>query len=276
MKPSEIMLDLGRPVAYYSGFAKKWGPAAGVFFSQMFYWTGKQKDTDGWIYQTQEEIEEDTGLSPDSQQTARKKLLAVGVLEEKRSRIEHKIYYRINAKKLNEIFEGQSENLRLGNRSNSDSLKGTSETTTENTEIPVPGKEPGTTLKPTNAIPVKCYDPDEPEITKKVGRITKKTNDPRLFPFAQEVASLCSLALGNGADGELFRAAKLLCAGVNAPKTPQDLRPFFAKGGKVYSEWPWNSGERLKPMDIVKHWPRLSGAIKPPKAQPKRIYAEEI
>lgn len=154
----------------------------------------------------------------------------------------------------------------------------TETTIPENTrDIPVPGKEPGTTLKPTNAIPVKFYDPDEPEITKKVGRITKKANDPRLYPFAQEVASLCSLALGNGADGELFRAAKLLCAGVNAPKTPQSLRPFFAKGGKVYSEWPWSSGERLKPMDIVKHWPRLSGAIKPPElASRKRVYAEEV
>jgi hypothetical protein len=278
MKPSDILLDLGHPVAYYSGFAQRWGPAAGVFFSQMFYWTGKQRDADGWIYRTQEEIEEDTGLSPDSQQTARKKLLAVGVLEEKRSRIEHKISYRINTDKLNEIFEGQSENLRLGNRSIPVSLKGTTETTTETTEIPVLGTEPKTIIKPSNASPVKCYDPDEPEITKRDNNIKKKDNrDPRLYTFAAEIASLCSLALGNGADGELFRAAKLLCAGVGAPNAPKELLPFFGKGGTLYREWPWNAGERLKPMDIVKHWPRLSGAIKPPEvASKKRVYAEEV
>ena len=135
MKPSDIMLNIGRPVAYYAGFAKRWGPAAGAFFSQMFYWTDKQKDKDGWIYKTQEDIEEETGLSQDSQLTARNRLKAAGVMEEKYNRIEHKLYYRVMIDKLNEIFEGQSENPRLGKPTSSDPLKGTTETTTENTKL---------------------------------------------------------------------------------------------------------------------------------------------
>jgi hypothetical protein len=139
MKPSDILLDIGKPVAYYSGFAKKWGPSATVFFSQMFYWHGKGEDKDHWIYKTQEEIEDETGLSADSQQTARNKLKAAGVLEEKHSRTEHRIYYRVCIDKLNEAFGEppitQSVNPRESNRRNPDSLKGTTENTTENTIV---------------------------------------------------------------------------------------------------------------------------------------------
>jgi hypothetical protein len=128
-------------------------------------------------------------------------------------------------------------------------------------------KDSGSGKPPEPIIPgnpvVRSYDPDEVETPRKKIKI-KKSADPRVFPFAQEIASLCSLAVGNGSDGELFRAAKLLVNCSGAPNKPHDLRQYFAKGGKIYHEWPWNKGERLKPMDIVKHWPRLSGAIKPP------------
>ena len=106
----------------------------------------------------------------------------------------------------------------------------------------------------------------------------KKYLLPYNLMMAPEIAKLCSLSLQNGSRSLCFDAADFLRKGINPPKTPFDLHPFFAKGGKIYFEWPWNSGERLKPMDIVKHWPRLSGAIKPPTVKPERNYEkrEEI
>jgi len=266
MKPSDIMLDLGRPVAYYSGFAKLWGPAAGVFFSQLFYWHGKAKDKDQWIYKTQEEIEDETGLSSDSQQTARNRLKAAGVLEEKYNRIEHKLYYRVMVNKLNDIFEGLSENPRLGNRTSSASLIGTTQITAENTRTPGIEKAPipGTPQDDIRKV-VGAYDPDEENKPVRKKAKCKKSADPKLFPWAKEISILCCMPLGNGSDGELFRAAKTLMHGEFPPRCPSDLRPIFAKNGKFFAEWP---SRVLHPMDIPKHWPRLSGAVKPPEAAP--------
>jgi hypothetical protein len=53
-----------------------------ALFRQMTYWTNRSDD-DGWVYKTQEEWEEETGLSR-YEQRARKKLRSIGVLLEKR------------------------------------------------------------------------------------------------------------------------------------------------------------------------------------------------
>lgn len=276
MKPSDIMIQIGRPVAYYTGFARLWGPAAGVFFSQLFYWTGKQIDKDGWIYKTQEEIEDEIGLSADSQQTARNRLKAAGVLEERYNRIEHRLYYRVVLDKLNELFDGgaigeppirESENPRLDNRRTSDSLnRNLTENTAENTETPGTKKAPvpGTPINDKQIV-VRVFDPDEENKPIRKKAKCKKTTDAKLFPWAEEISILCCMPLGSGADGELFRAAKLLVNGKYPPRQPSDLRPIFAKGGKFFAEWP---SRVLHPMDIPKNWPRLSGAVKPPEARP--------
>lgn len=95
--------------------------------------------------------------------------------------------------------------------------------------------------------------------------------------FAPEIAHLCSLSIKNGTRRICFEAAEAMRTGINPPKAPEDLYPFFAKGGTIYREWPWRDGGSLKPMDIVKHWPRLSGAVQPPEVErKKRVYAEEV
>jgi len=103
----------------------------------------------------------------------------------------------------------------------------------------------------------------------------KKQEKPNLFPLAQEIASLCCLSLNNGSRGEIFSAAKLLFYGDNPPASPLDLRQYFAKGGAIYKEYPWSGNGLLKPMDIPKHWPRLSGAIIPPSVKSKSRAREE-
>jgi polyhydroxyalkanoate synthesis regulator phasin len=117
---------------------------------------------------------------------------------------------------------------------------------------------------------VRCFNPDKEEQKPTKKQIRKKEAERKLYPWANEIANLCGLVLNNGANGECFRAAKLLVGSIGAPRKPIDLHPCFAKGGKIYHEWPWNNGTRLKPMDIPKHWPRLSGAIKQPSVHQSR------
>ncbi|MEX9963422.1 DNA-binding protein, partial [Proteus mirabilis] len=42
MRASDLLLDFGRPVAYFPGLVKRFGSVnAVIFFSQIFYWQDK-------------------------------------------------------------------------------------------------------------------------------------------------------------------------------------------------------------------------------------------
>jgi len=89
------------PVAYYRAFAAVGGGVtAGVFLSQLFYWHGKGRDPDGWIYKTQAAWEDETGLSRREQETARRNLRQRGIIEEKLAGIPATLHYRINVDRL--------------------------------------------------------------------------------------------------------------------------------------------------------------------------------
>jgi len=104
IRKEAVIAVLGSPVAYYAVFAKALGNVdAGVFASQFFYWHGKGRDPDGWVYKTQAEIEDETGLTRRNQETARRKLRALGVLEEKCTGLPAKLYYRMNIDVLFEV-----------------------------------------------------------------------------------------------------------------------------------------------------------------------------
>lgn len=98
------MLDFGRPVAYYPGLVKRFGSVnAVIFFSQIFYWQDKT-DSELGVYKSSEDITAETGLSYREQLTARKHLVKRGILDETEKRLEHKIYYRINCDRLDQIM----------------------------------------------------------------------------------------------------------------------------------------------------------------------------
>jgi hypothetical protein len=273
MKPSEIMLDFGRPVAYYPGLCKKLGGVkATVFFCQLFYWHGKQSDRNYWINKTQDEIEEETGLSTREQVSARSELRQRDLLEEKENRLEHKMYYRIKIAELDKLLSEKP----LNQPGSTNRISGIDEShlVNSNTESTIINNTP----QP-RAV-VKSYDPDLKEELNPSTKTAKgvkpvKKIDPGLYPWAKEIALLCSLSLGNGSDGVIFSAAKLVVNCVGAPKAPLDLRQYFAKGGAIYKEYPWSGNGLLKPMDIPKHWPRLSGAIIPPSVKSKSRAREE-
>src|SRR5215207_8200519 len=101
IRKESVIAILGSPIAYYTAFARVLGGVEpGILTSQFFYWYGKGHNPDGWIYKTQAEIEEETGLSRRNQETARKKLRELGVLEERYSGMPAKLYYRLNLDRL--------------------------------------------------------------------------------------------------------------------------------------------------------------------------------
>jgi hypothetical protein len=69
---------------------------AGVFISQILYWTPRTKDPNGWIYKTQADIYEETALTRREQETARRILRNQGVLEEKKAGVPCRLYFRVN------------------------------------------------------------------------------------------------------------------------------------------------------------------------------------
>ena len=104
MKPSEMLKNTGRVIAYRPNLARLFGGViAEVFFEQIFYWQDKT-DSDLGVYKTQEELEVETGLSRKEQETARKLLREKGVLIETYKRLEHRLYYKIDCDKLDELL----------------------------------------------------------------------------------------------------------------------------------------------------------------------------
>jgi hypothetical protein len=104
-----LMEVLRRPIAYHVVFAEvSGGVTSGVFLSQLFYWADRGKDPDGWIYKTQDEWQEETGLSRREQETARKRLKRRGILEEKLAGMPARLHYRINLDHLIELVYAQS------------------------------------------------------------------------------------------------------------------------------------------------------------------------
>ena len=96
MTPSESLRMLGRPIAYHPKLAKLFGSVnAAILFGQLVYWSDKTSHELG-IYKTAEQIEEETGLSPREQKTAREKLVKLKVLTETHKRLEHRLYFKIN------------------------------------------------------------------------------------------------------------------------------------------------------------------------------------
>lgn len=103
MRLTDFLEDIGRPVAYYPSLVKVAGSVgAAILLCQLIYWRGREADPDGWIYKTQAEISEETGLTRFEQEGARKLLREKGILREKFSGVPRKLYFSISLERVNE------------------------------------------------------------------------------------------------------------------------------------------------------------------------------
>ncbi|TCP18082.1 hypothetical protein EV693_10347 [Nicoletella semolina] len=109
MSFSQHLRRLGQPIAYYPQLAKPLGGVtAAVLFGQIFYWQDKTENPLG-VYKTQAELEQETGLGRREQETARKKLVELGILIETHKRLEHRIYFKLDLAKFDALMESIRE-----------------------------------------------------------------------------------------------------------------------------------------------------------------------
>lgn len=117
---------LKRPIAYNPIIAKTFGSVKlGILWSQIYYWSDKTKDPDGWIYKTQTEIFNETALSRKEQETARKLGNKLKVMESTVKGTPPKVNFRIDIDRTIELIEiytnkkgdkrkkGQNKNIQL-------------------------------------------------------------------------------------------------------------------------------------------------------------------
>lgn len=114
--PLQAMLD--RPVAYHSAFAKLGAGATGaLMLSQAVYWSSRTNDSEGWFYKSQVEWEAETGLTRYEQESARKKLVKLGFMQEKKQGLPCKLYYRVDLEKVQSSLDAENQQTSLGKTS---------------------------------------------------------------------------------------------------------------------------------------------------------------
>lgn len=75
---------LSKPIAFHPDLARLFNSMeAAIYWQQLFYWSDKGKRSDGFVFKTKEEIEEETTLTRFQQDKIRRKLEKDGYLETK-------------------------------------------------------------------------------------------------------------------------------------------------------------------------------------------------
>jgi hypothetical protein len=95
-----------RTVGYSPDLARAVGGATiGLFLSQLLFLSDKGANPEGWIYKSEAEMGRETGLSKREQQTARRKLLALGVIQIVRRGFKFTYHFRIVWERLLQVIE---------------------------------------------------------------------------------------------------------------------------------------------------------------------------
>ena len=107
LKAVADLLGGGEVVAYRPVFAHVFGGATpALLLSQFWFWTNTPtvKGRDGWFYKTQREITQETGLTRRETDTARRKLVALGVLSENLRGVPATQHYHLHKERLYQLL----------------------------------------------------------------------------------------------------------------------------------------------------------------------------
>ena len=118
--PQMLLMILDNPIAYHRIYATITGSVtSAVMLSQSMYWTPRTTDPHGWFYKTADEWQEETGLSRREQETARRILKDLQILEEKKQGLPCKLFFRLNLEVLYRlIVDGANQDLTKGKSKN--------------------------------------------------------------------------------------------------------------------------------------------------------------
>jgi hypothetical protein len=95
-----------RVVGYSPDLARMVGGATiGLFLSQLLFLSDKGANPDGWVYKSEAEMGRETGLTKREQQTARRKLLSLGVIAIERRGFRFSYHFMVIWERLYQVIE---------------------------------------------------------------------------------------------------------------------------------------------------------------------------
>ncbi len=96
-----------RVVGYSPDLARMVGGATiGLFLSQLLFLSDKGNNPEGWVYKSEQEMGKETGLTKREQQTARRKLLSLGVIAIMRGGWKNTYHFKVIWEKLYQVIAG--------------------------------------------------------------------------------------------------------------------------------------------------------------------------
>jgi hypothetical protein len=105
----QIVKDMlpNRVVGYSPDLARMVGGATiGLFLSQLLFLSDKGANPDGWVYKSEADMGKETGLTKREQQTARRKLLSLGVIVIMRGGWKNTYHFKVIWEKLYQVIAG--------------------------------------------------------------------------------------------------------------------------------------------------------------------------
>jgi hypothetical protein len=99
-----------RVVGYSPDLARLVGGATtGLFLSQLLFLSDKGHNPEGWIYKSEAEMGKETGLTKREQQTARRKLLSLGVIAIMRGGWKNTYHFKVIWERLYQVITGSQQ-----------------------------------------------------------------------------------------------------------------------------------------------------------------------
>lgn len=106
------------PIVFHRSFVSFGGVTGALLLSQMCYWSKRTQHPESWFWKTQEQWQDETGLTRYEQETARKRLVSCGAISEKKEGIPCKTWFKVNHERIFELIK--SNKLVCGNPASSD------------------------------------------------------------------------------------------------------------------------------------------------------------
>jgi len=95
--PEAIKKILTRPIAFHRCLAEICDSAlTGLFLSQACYWSDVRQEHGGWFYKTRDDWRRETMMSRQEQETARKTLRRLRILNEKHIGLPRRLWFRVD------------------------------------------------------------------------------------------------------------------------------------------------------------------------------------
>jgi hypothetical protein len=129
-RPTPFAQPPGHPISYFPSLVPVAGSVkAAVLLCQLVYWTPRTRASDGWIYKSQLQLMQETGMTRHELQQSRTALKRRGLLADRFGHRDHRLWLRVDTEKYNAaiglISEEESTGVRpetgrstSGNRTN--------------------------------------------------------------------------------------------------------------------------------------------------------------